>query len=376
MRPAAALLPLALTVAALGCAPSSGDADAPAGATVRRVVGAMGTELTVTCTAPSRAEALAATEAAIAAVERTEARLSNWDPTSEIERLARGDAAASPELLADLASFEPWVAATDGAFDPRRSLAASRRDADAPVAAGQNAAGQYAAGQNDAAHVDADAVDSDATDSDALDSDAIVTGHLDAARIDTGGWGKGRALALAADAAHAAGADAVHLSFGGQVLQRGGARAAIELADPQDRARAVLAIDPPFDGAATSSQALRPGHLVDPRGAAPTALAFTGSVTVLCDDATRADALSTGLFVLGPDLALERAAELEGCDALVLERTADGLVARATPGLAERLDALVPDLRITVVGDRADAGPSHHHPPSSTATSPTSDSDR
>lgn len=307
------LLPLLLLAPLVGCdgadrtAPGPDEGDE---ATVRRVVAAMGTELVVECTSVDRRAALMAAEAAVDAVEATEARLTNWDPTSEIERLVRdGSRTPSVELAADLASFEPFVLATDGAFDPRRA---------APHASDASGAG----------------------------------------RIDTGGWGKGRALDLAADAALEAGAHRVQLSFGGQALERGDAdraRARIVLADPDDRGRAVLSIEPPHDGSATSNQALRPGHLVDPRGPRAVRVDRTGSLTVFCDDAIAADALSTGLFVLGPDRALAFAARRADCEVLVLERVDGALVARASNGLAGRLEPLVDELTTTVVDAAVDA---------------------
>ena len=92
----------------------------------------------------------------------------------------------------------------------------------------------------------------------------------------------------------------------------------------------------------------RIGHVLDPRTGRP-APDF-GSISVWTRDATAADCLSTGLYVLGPERALELARELsaagEAVEVVVLERAAEALRARATPGLAGRLRALEPSLAV------------------------------
>jgi thiamine biosynthesis lipoprotein ApbE len=282
--------------------PAGSGSSAPS---ITRVVGAMGTECTVKVVAPDRATALSASEAALDAIARTEARLSNWDPESELERLVGGASTASPALRADLDAFVPFVAATEDAFDPR-----------------------------------------------GLDGDPRS--------IDSGGWGKGRALDLAAAAALERGASGVAFSFGGQVLIAGaGMERRIELADPRDRSRAVVRVEladpterPASEdaarsrtaGASTSGQSERPGHLRDPRTTDAASAPFTGTVTVLCDSALAADALSTGYFVLGPERALELGESERGVEVLVIELVGERLRVRGTRGLAGRCASLVPDL--------------------------------
>src|SRR5262245_20025657 len=94
---------------------------APAVPCERRLV-AMGTYLELALEADERTAALAASEAAVRAVEAAEERVSTWNETSELARLnhAPVDAwfALSPELEHDLAVARRFHQETQGAFDP------------------------------------------------------------------------------------------------------------------------------------------------------------------------------------------------------------------------------------------------------------------
>jgi thiamine biosynthesis lipoprotein len=161
--------------------------------------------------------------------------------------------------------------------------------------------------------------------------------------VDFGGIGKGIALDAAAVRLREHGVTAALLDFGGQVLALGSPPGEpawrIAVADPDERGRPAETLWIRDASAATSGNSERGagprgGHILDParRGAA----SFNGSVTVVQPEATAADALSTALFVMGPD-AGGRWAEARGIAALFLWRGADGGAGRrATPGF-ERL---------------------------------------
>jgi len=287
-REALGLVGLALlALAALpGCA--SGEAEA---VVIERELGVMGTHLALRIAAPTRAQALAASEAAVRAVEATEARLSNWRADSELARLVDTSAPSSPQLAADLAALAPCAARVAGAFDP--TVASPGR-------------GPHGA-------------------------------------IDSGGFGKGRALDLALAAARAHGATRVELDLGGQTARLvDGAAHELQLADPRDRTRAVVAVETAFASAATSCQSERAGHVVDPTSGA--AAPFEGALTVFANDALLADVLSTGLFVLGPQRALALAELHDDFEVLVLEPTDGGLRVRTSAGLVGRVRALAADV--------------------------------
>lgn len=297
---AALIVSLVLALAALpACAPSdtvlaksasAGPLQAP-GATIAREVGVMGTHFAVRVEAPTRSAALAASEAAIRAVEAAEARLSNWRADSELARFDPTRARASAQLAADLAALAPCAARVAGAFDP--TVASPGR-------------GPHGA-------------------------------------LDSGGFGKGRALDLALAAARAHGATFVELDLGGQIACVGdGAAHEVRLADPRDRTRAVVAVAHEYTSVATSCQSERSGHVVDPESGA--AVVFDGALTVFANAALAADVLSTGLFVLGPERAFELAALHGDFDVLVIERTQRGLRVRTSAGLVGRVRALSPDV--------------------------------
>src|SRR5262245_2042824 len=108
----------ALIAASLPLSP----AQDPAPATVERHLVSMGTDLALEVTAPTRDQALAASEAAVRAIEAVEARLSTWRDDSELARLNAAPAgqpfALSPELERDLEQARDLWRATDGLFDP------------------------------------------------------------------------------------------------------------------------------------------------------------------------------------------------------------------------------------------------------------------
>lgn len=82
----------------------------------------MGTYITLTVDAPSRAAADPAVAAAFAELERLEGLFSRWIPESELSRLNRQaylePVAVSPELLELSRTALEIAAMTDGAFDP------------------------------------------------------------------------------------------------------------------------------------------------------------------------------------------------------------------------------------------------------------------
>ena len=77
------------------------------------------------------------------------------------------------------------------------------------------------------------------------------------------------------------------------------------------------------------------GHLLDPRSGKPAA--DFGSVTVISTSALTADALSTALFVMGPEAALAFAEAQPDVEALILQRSAQGLKTTYTHGLKGRI---------------------------------------
>lgn len=279
-------LRLSLGLIALGAIAIIGAAAfSPGGAGVRvtRTRLAMGTLLEIEAYAPDPHSAEAAVGAAFRAVEEVEQRLSNWRPDSELSVANRSAVAGPAPLTAptyrSLYRALSFARETGGAFDPT---------------VGRTHIGWESA---------------------RLDPHGRTLFFTrPGGAIDSGGFGKGEGLdhALAALARH--GVEAARLNFGGQVSLAGSStRIArrlrldeVAVAEPRAGSSRELGRFSAGDGSvSTSAQSERPGHIRDPRIGGPAS--FAGSVTVVADTGFAADALSTALFVLGPQAGIDYA---------------------------------------------------------------------
>jgi len=315
---------------------------------VQRRLGAMGTWLELEVAAPTRAEALAASEVAVRAIEAVEARLSTWTDDSELAHLNRAPAgqpcALSPALMADLERARALCAVTGGAFDPGVGELVA-------------AWGLRSGGRRPTDEEIADALATGGMATLVLTGDHAV--RPAGLRLEEGAFGKGVALDAACEQLANTAATWASIDLGGQIRLFGGGEALrYGVADPRDRERVVLDVDVEHGSLATTGNSergivvdgVRMSHILDPRTGSP-APDF-GSVTVWAADATTADAFSTALYVLGPDAALSWAARHPEVEALVL-RVADGgrLVAHATEGWRERLQPRVDDIDVITRND-------------------------
>lgn len=324
-----------------------------AAATVERQVAVMGTTLRVEVEVTGdRAEALAVAEALIREVEATEARLSTWRDASELARVNRapvGEWVASP-ASDELAAARRCGEATGFAFHPAvgRLVAAwdLRGAGRVPSAAELAAARDGLAGPGFE-----------------VDTHASRVRRTANVVLEEGGFGKGAGLDAALDALEEipgkASLGLVRLDLGGQIAWANAARPVeLDLADPRDRSRPVLALGQDLRRASLASSGNSEkrftfdgasfGHLIDPRTGLPAA--DFGSVTVLAANALVADCLSTALFVMGPDAGASWLARREEpVDAVFLIVDGERLRARLTPGLAQGARALVGDLEIEVL---------------------------
>ncbi len=314
---------------------------------IARHLAVMGTALSLTVSAPTRETALAASEAAVRAVEAAESLLSTWREDTPLARLnagAPGVAAPVPaELFGLLTKIFEWEEKTGGAFDP----------AVAPLA---RAWGLRSGGRIPGASELLDARRATGVSLFTFDESSLrITRWAAAAGIDEGAWGKGWALDRAAEALRAAGAAALVLDLGGQILASG-AETPVDVADPRNRSRAAATIRLRDASASTSGnserglvvEGRRVGHILDPRSGEP-ARDF-GSVTVVAKDGLTADVLSTAYFVLGPEegLALSERLRADGVahEALFFLEGEKGKALRVSmsPGM-RRLVSLAPDVK-------------------------------
>jgi thiamine biosynthesis lipoprotein len=308
--------------------------------TVERHLVLMGTSLEITVEADTRERALAASERAVAALQTAEARLSTWRDDTELARLNRTPAgqplSLSPVLAADLGAARRCWEETGGAFDPGIGALIEawglRQGGRMPAEAERRAA--LAAGGLDGLR---------------LGPGLVAVRERAGLVLEEGGFGKGAGLGDALAAASGGGVSRVALNLGGQLAVAGNGRWSVPVADPRERKRAVLALSIDRGSVSTSGNSERGtgagGHILDPRTGEP--VPDFGSVTVWAGDPLRADCLSTGLYVMGPERALAWAAEHPGVEVLVLRPRGHRLEALATPGLEGNLEVLEERVEVT-----------------------------
>jgi thiamine biosynthesis lipoprotein len=283
-----------------------------------------------------RRDAERAHAAVVAALDRVDRDMSLFRPDAELARLNRHPAdrplPVSPELFEVLAAGQRAAQLTQGAFDVTVAplvqswgFGADRRRGVPPGAALD--ARRQAVGYR-RLHLHA--------------ATGTAVKEAAALQVDLGGIAKGYAVDRAARALDALGFDRYLIEAGGEVRVRGANahgvpwRVGIERPDavPQ-RAAFVL----PLSGGAVATsgdyrnyfvhEGRRYSHAIDPARAAPIDHPLC-SVTVVDGECMRADALATGLIVLGVARGFALARQL-GLAALFIERGDDGgLRPRAT----------------------------------------------
>ena len=295
----------------------------------------MGTSLRIGVYAPSRAAGIAAIEAAFDAVRATDDLLSTWRDNSELARLNHAPlgepAAVSPALSRILVEVVHWSRETGDAFNPAVGALEDAWDL-----RGQGRVPDSAELSRARARSGRQAF--------RLSADGRTLCRMrEGAWLDSGGFGKGAALAAARDSLVAHGLTSALLDFGGQVLALGadaGERPwTVPVAHPRHRLEPVARLALRDRSASTSAQSerfvevrgRRYGHVIDPRTGQP--VPPWGSVTVVAADPLLADILSTALLVLGPDAALAWARGRPDVGVLVVEERQGRVSARWSPGL-------------------------------------------
>jgi thiamine biosynthesis lipoprotein len=297
------------------------DSPRPAQTPLERDVFCMGTRLRIHLEGDGRPGLLAASNRILGELERIEAACSTWRPDSLWSRLNRAGGAAvaiEPEWMQLLLSAQDWRRRTRGAFDPALAalLAAwgVREGGRTPSAAALAQARQASGGA-------------------LLVLDPVAgTARFEhpAAGLEEGGFVKGYAL----DAARAvAGPGCGWLDFGGQLLAWGAPLAAA-IAAPEDRRRPRLRLLLAAGASLSCSGCSERGrHLLDPRTGRPSP--DWGLVAVVAASGLEAEALSTALYIEGPEAGLALAREL-GAAAAFLGRDGGFAATPAFQALAPR----------------------------------------
>lgn len=245
----------------------------------------------------------AALDEAVAEIERLDALWSIASSDGEIARLnAEKQITASADTLALLTRAKEISAATDGLFSTTiaplmEAWGFTSGDYRVPDEAELSAL---------LAHVD---------DEEIAIADSTVTIPADA-KVDLGGIAKGFTSARVMEIFRENGVENGILSLGGNVQTLGtkpdGSLWRVGLQDPADE-RALFATLELADKAVITSGAYERNfeqngityhHIIDPRTGYP-AESGLSSVTIVSDDGTLADGLSTALFIMGKEAAVE-----------------------------------------------------------------------
>ncbi len=302
---------------------------APPGETIVRTLAAMGTELSIEVRATDRPAALQASELVYRAIRDTEARLSTWRDDSELSRLNAGEKPTagfpSARTLDEIEQAFRWAQATEGAFHPGAGRLVDLYDLRGP--------GHWPTDEELAE----------------LESHLVLLRETlelnpglsfeSGIRLEEGAFAKGAALDAALEALdNQPGVHSALIDFGGELARFGEAlEQPVPVSAANDRERVALEVASRAPHVAVTSNVVRGrevdgrevGHVVDPRLGRPVDSPF--SVTVFAESGLAADALSTALFVLGPDAGLPLVESLPNVEALFLPPVESAL--RASAGL-------------------------------------------
>jgi thiamine biosynthesis lipoprotein len=317
----------------------------PAGsALVERTHDTMGSELRLTAATDDEERAVRAFDAAFAEVDRLDGVMSVWKPGSEILRLnaAAGDhpVPVGPDVRDALTlaiQFGDW---TGGAFDVTFGALAGLWKFDAQNQ--DNSIPTRAEIERRLPFIDYHDVEVD---------DAAGTAYVKRKGVSThlGGIGKGYAVDRVVEMLRSAGLSDFMVQFGGDLFLSGHRgdrpwRAAIR--DPRGPAdQPFAALDLTDETLSTSGDyerffiagGRRYHHIINPVTGEPAS--GCRSVTIVAKRAVVADALSTGVFVMGPKDGMALIERLPDVEGVIVSSANEVLV---STGLKNRLTLLAP----------------------------------
>jgi thiamine biosynthesis lipoprotein len=276
-------------------------APAPAGgARLERTGYVMGTFLTVTILHQDTSLASEALDSAFAITTRLDSLLSNYRPESELNRIGQNAPApvqVSALTFGFLSRTLAWSARSSGALDPTVGalVHAWGFDSDHPsrpaptVLDSLGRLCDYRSVRIDSVHRTV----------------SLPAGF----RLDPGATGKGYALEVIDSSLQNLGVNAWSADFGGQLYVRGIDSLLVPVRHPRSDTSAVAWLLFAFGSLSTSGdyeryfeeEGRRYAHILDPRTGWP--VQGRAAVTVFAPSPFAADALSTALFVLGPEAA-------------------------------------------------------------------------
>ncbi|MFT7622957.1 MAG: thiamine biosynthesis lipoprotein [Myxococcota bacterium] len=300
---------------------------------VTRSTALMGTSVELLIAAEDGPAVQRALDEAVGEIARIEDLLTTWRPDSKVAELNRraGEWVVLPdEVLAVLEASRELCDRTGGAFDP--TFASMRKVWDfrsaGPVPSPEVA-------REAAAAIDCTKLDVDRS----RKSARIGPGQA----VATGGIGKGYAVDRAADVLRARGFTNFVVNAGGDLRASGRYRGNLwRVGIRHPRKEGIELAILPISGYAVATSGdyeryfdqdgVRYHHILDPKTGYPAP--GCQSVTVMAQTTTVADALATGIFVLGPVEGLALAERLPGVEALIVG--ADGQLSATTGMTAPR----------------------------------------
>ena len=268
----------------------------------------------------SREEMTEAIERAFTEVERVEGVMSEWRVESPISRVnsgAGGEPVEAPQELIDIVRRAVQIGElTDGAFDVTwRALGSVWRfDDDAPLPPTPGAV-QEALSAVDFRRL-------------SIGEGRIGLPEPDMA-IGLGGVAKGYGVDRAAAVLREAGLNNFYIDGGGDVYVAGDAGDRpwrVGIRDPRGNRDDLIAIVEAESSAVVSSgdyeryrvvAGVRYHHIIDPRTGWPADQCQ--AVSIIAESAEWADAMATGVFVLGPDAGLSLIDGIENTEALIVD---------------------------------------------------------
>jgi thiamine biosynthesis lipoprotein len=317
--------------------------DASGAQIVERTQTSMGANAHLTAWTDDGDMAVAAFEAVFDEFERLDALMSHWREDSDIVRLneaaGREPVVVSPEVMEALRVARDVGDWTDGAFDVTFGALSGvwkfDHDQDNRSPSGDEIAWRVRL------------VDYRALDLNVSARTAYIAGR--GMRAHLGGIGKGYAVDRAAAIFRSRGVDDFMIQFGGDMYvagQRGDRPWRLGIQDPRGPADSSFAAIDLTDAALSTSgdyerffmhSGRRYHHILDPGTGEPAR--GSRSVTIVAGNATIADALSTGVFVLGPAKGMALIERLPDVEGVIVDE--DNRV-RISSGLKDRLVVLAP----------------------------------
>jgi len=282
----------------------------------------MGTIFSIYLYAPSEQAARTLAEAAFDEVDRVDELLSNYRPSSELSRInreaAQGPVVTDRETFSFLATSLDWSARTGGAFDITvgrlmKAWGFFRASGHVPSEAELAETGRQVGWQKVILNP----------------QQRSVRFNVNGVELDPGGIGKGYVVDRMVDLLRAQHVSAALISAGGSTIYAIGAPPGergwkVQVPNPEDKQRpisTVLLRDTSLSTSACSEKFFvleghRYCHIMDPHTLRP--IENMVQTTAIHPSATASDALSSSLFVLGPEASERLLNDMPQASALLL----------------------------------------------------------